>query len=113
MTPARTPEGKVVLFRESDGQRFERWPVDARDMMASGEYTYTEPSNATAPAPTPEPASPPVDPVPHVTQANAQNASQSPTGAPLIVSPASGVQPAAPMQFPTGRVPAGKRGRVS
>jgi hypothetical protein len=126
MTPARTPEGKVVLFRESDGQRFERWPVDARGMMASGEYTYTEPPLSDAHslikddgiatalasgAPIPVPGAP--DPVPHVTQANAQNAAQSPTGAPLIVSPTSGVQAAAPVQLPTGRVPGGKRGKAS
>lgn len=34
----KTAEGKVVLFCKSTGQRYERWPVDARDMIASGDY---------------------------------------------------------------------------
>lgn len=39
MTPARTPEGKWTIYRRVDGRRFDRWPVDARAMLATGEYT--------------------------------------------------------------------------
>lgn len=109
MAPDRTPEGKVVLYSVATGERLERWPVDARGMLGTGDYTMKEPASSTssgvsAPAPI-------ADPLPHVTQAIAQNEAQSPTGAPLLVSPASGVQPAAPVQLPTGRAPGGKRGK--
>ena len=40
MTAERTPDGKVVLFLKSTGQRFERWPVDAREMMNTGDYSH-------------------------------------------------------------------------
>lgn len=38
MTPERTPEGKWVLYHGTTGQRIERWPVDARGMLVSGDY---------------------------------------------------------------------------
>ena len=31
--------GKVLLKHDKTGEEFERWPVDAREMMATGEYT--------------------------------------------------------------------------
>lgn len=40
--------GKVTLFDRVTGQRLERWPVDARDLLATGGYT-TDP-NITASA---------------------------------------------------------------
>lgn len=40
----KTPDGKVELFAISTGQRFERWPVDARDMLASGAYALDPPT---------------------------------------------------------------------
>jgi len=43
-SPARTPEGKWTLYRRTDGQRYERWPVDARAMLATGEYTADPPT---------------------------------------------------------------------
>jgi hypothetical protein len=39
MSIARTPDGKWVLFRVATGERLERWPVDARPLIATGEYT--------------------------------------------------------------------------
>jgi hypothetical protein len=108
----RTPEGKIVLFHGETGERFERWPVDAREMLACGAYTTDDPtgteSDASAVTDTPT-GEPDPDPLPHVTQAAALNGAVSPTGAPLIVSPASGVTPAAPVQLPAGRAP--RRGR--
>lgn len=46
--PNRTQEGKWAIFRVSDGQRFERWPIDAKGMVASGEYSHEpkEPEDA-------------------------------------------------------------------
>lgn len=94
----RTPDGKVVLYSRATGQRFERWPVDARDMLASGDYTQEAPdSQADGTAPAEVVAA---DPVPHVTEATEQNSAVSPTGAPLVVSDAAAVTTAVPMQAP-------------
>lgn len=92
----RTP-GKWVLYNVATGTAIERWPVDAREILAGGEYTLANPNASEAAA---EPLHPPADPVPHVTAANALNALESPTGAPLQISPAAGVGMAAPMQLP-------------
>jgi hypothetical protein len=40
----RNPEGKVVVFHRVTGERFERWPVDAREMIQMGEYRVTPPT---------------------------------------------------------------------
>jgi hypothetical protein len=104
-TFARTPEGKVVLFRTSTGDRFERWPVDARDMLASGDYTLGEPSAppvATAPvaasapvtlagAPTQNPVAPSLPPE-----------VEAVIGKPVTVA-AETASRAAPVQIPSGR----------
>ena len=42
MTPTRTPDGKVEVFHVETGERFVRYPVDARAMLQTGAYT-TEP----------------------------------------------------------------------
>lgn len=36
--PKSTPAGKVTIFRKSTGERVERWPVDARELLATGEF---------------------------------------------------------------------------
>ncbi len=52
--------GKVVLFDRATGQRLERWPVDARELLATGDYAASPPDTALAPdasaAPVVEPA---------------------------------------------------------
>jgi hypothetical protein len=95
--PERTPEGKVILFRISTGDAFERWPVDARDMLATGDYTTDPPKTATADAVPVDTAASPVLPV-------------SPTLSPeleAIVGPtkvsATPASPAAPVVLPKGR----------
>jgi hypothetical protein len=45
MTPERTPEGKWILYR-ADGQRFDRWSVDAQLMLATGGYTADPPNGS-------------------------------------------------------------------
>lgn len=115
----RTPEGKVVLYRTSDGQRFVRWPIDARDMLASGEYTAVPPNapgqdSSTSDTATVTPAQEygAVDPVPHVAEALALSAAQSPTGAPLVVAPNDGPPPVArPVQLPGAHGSAARRRR--
>lgn len=86
---ARTREGKVVLYDRATGQRLERWPVDARDMVRSGDYTTDAPDGISAETPavpvTPSPA------LPH---------EHSP-GVPLVVTRSVDAPPAKPMQAPT------------
>lgn len=51
MPLASTAEGKVILVEVSTGSRIERWPVDARDMIACGEYVAADtPNEAHSPA---------------------------------------------------------------
>lgn len=76
-----TPDhaGKVVLYDRISGQRLERWPVDARELLATGGYTTdpTDPAIDAASVPvasvaeplstaTPDaPEAPPAVPAPH------------------------------------------------
>jgi hypothetical protein len=46
--PQRTPEGKWAIYHAVTGQQIERWPVDARGMLATGEYVSEPPSKAQA-----------------------------------------------------------------
>lgn len=59
--PATQP-GMVVIWERSSGKRLERWPVDARELLATGSYTTEELKEAVAPV---EPASPPSPPQGH------------------------------------------------
>ena len=117
---SRTPEGKVVLFEVSTGTRLTRWPVDAKAMLAAGDFT-TDPSQCDA-VPVSDGGEQPVedptdetsidldtlnaqtgvpagveipDPLPHLTEARKQVEMQSPTGAPLNVTTTKGAPAAA------------------
>jgi len=52
----KTPEGKVIVFAASTGQQLERWPVDAKLLLANGEATLEAPEGVDVqlapPAPT-------------------------------------------------------------
>jgi len=37
------PSTRVAVWEIATGHRLERWPVDARAMVATGEYRYDEP----------------------------------------------------------------------
>lgn len=39
-----SPEGKVVVYDRATGQRLERWPVDARELLATGGFTADTPN---------------------------------------------------------------------
>lgn len=39
-----TQQGKVKLYHAETGEAIERWPVDAKGMVDSGEYTYEMPT---------------------------------------------------------------------
>jgi hypothetical protein len=41
MTDLRTSGTKVALYHTETGQRIERWPVDAREILQRGEYALT------------------------------------------------------------------------
>lgn len=105
---AHAPQAHRVWLRDvATGERIERWPVDARELIRSGAYTADDPQGdsrdraaaSVSATPDPEPSS---DPVPHVTRAKASVEAQSPTGAPLVIAPADGVSLAAPVQMPSG-----------
>lgn len=40
----QTGQGKVRIYDAKTGDPLERWPVDAREMVASGEFTYERPT---------------------------------------------------------------------
>lgn len=48
--PAAGPN-KVLVFHKETGEAFERWPIDAREMLAQGSYQMHPPGEA---APEPE-----------------------------------------------------------
>ena len=98
--PVAKPAAKWVLFNTSTGERIERWPVDARAMVACGEYTTDTPAGHIEPAAT---VTPSPDPVPHVTRAKQMTEAVSPTGAPLAVANSESAGPAQPVALPTGR----------
>jgi hypothetical protein len=100
MTPERTTEGKLVIYRVSTGHRFERWSVDARDMLLSGDYT-ADPSHCQMAAATvaPAPAAPPA-PLP----------TEHSPGVPLVVTHSADATPAALPTIPTRQPARGKRG---
>jgi hypothetical protein len=61
--PERTQFGKWVLYERTTGTRLERWPVDARGMLESGDYAdapvtgaVAAPAAAAVDAETPPPA---------------------------------------------------------
>lgn len=109
MTPVRTPEGKWVVYRVSDGQSLELWPIDARRTIENGECSLVDPEpdrfSAIKDAPIREAiangapilliAPDAVDPVPHVAQAKALVEAKSPTGAPLVIGAVVEVTPGA------------------
>lgn len=41
MQVEKTAQGKVAIYNVETGDRVERWPVDARGMIASGEFSPT------------------------------------------------------------------------
>lgn len=41
--PERTPRGKWVIYDAETGERLERWPVDAKDMLATDEFVAEPP----------------------------------------------------------------------
>jgi len=41
----QNPTGKVTIYHAVTGEAIERWPVDARGMVAHGEYTLTPPAS--------------------------------------------------------------------
>lgn len=100
MKPNRTAEGKVVIYHAVTGKAVERWPVDARAQLASGEFVEFPPEGAlhpyeTAEVPAPpkpaEPAAPPRDPLGIATLPTV-----TPIGAPAVHSTAADSGPAVP-----------------
>lgn len=47
----KTVEGKWVLFPVDGGQQIERWPIDGKLLLDSGEYTTEPPEGVEAKVP--------------------------------------------------------------
>lgn len=90
-SPASTSEGKVVLYHATTGQRREFWPVDARGILGTGEYTADPQSGAPATSASVDPA--PEHPIPEIPTEYAP-------GVPLVVTRAHEAEPLAPLQEP-------------
>lgn len=106
MTPERTSEGKWVVYARSNGHRFERWPVDAQQMLDSGAYV----ASLDAPAVTTDT---PQAIAPAVTVTHGTPAEYSP-GVPLVVTKSEESAPAQVSPIPSGQTsvaPKGRRGR--
>ncbi len=86
----------INVFRVSDGECFVRWPIDAREMLKSGDYTLEDPSGAQPVEAEPEAK----DPVPHVAEAKEKVEAEHSPGAPLN---ATDGEPAAPLKEPEAK----------
>lgn len=112
LTPAH--DGKWVLFHRVTAERFERWPVDARDMLATGDYTTDIPTGETGDSPAvtseaPVPEQP--DPSTIVPGLATVGKEHSP-GVPLVLVTSADAAPAAPIVLPIARnAAAPRRGR--
>lgn len=93
MTPERTPEGKWVIYARATGDRFERWSVDARAMLATGEYT-ADPSTGD------DRHTASVAPGPELALAPAPLPTEHSPGVPLVAVKAEDAPPAQPVQIP-------------
>ena len=51
--PSSTAGGKWILW-DKDGKRFERWPIDGRGMVDSGEFFHEPPDGEAPTGATPE-----------------------------------------------------------
>lgn len=91
-TPLRTSEGKWVIFERATGKRFERWPVDAREQTASGDYSYDPPDGHIEP----EAESPSASP-------SEVETAKHPLGIPLVATKSGDAAPSAPVQIPGAR----------
>ncbi len=95
----RTPEGKVVLVNCATGQRVERWPVDARGMIASGDFTADTHEAASAQAATvgsPAPITPAAPDSPDAPKLH-------PLGGPVVATHSRDAEPGKPVEIPTKR----------
>lgn len=106
-TPERTSEGKWVLYAAS-GQRLERWPVDARPMLDTGDYSLTSLS-PDATAVTTDTLSASAAPV-SMTLVTPGPGEYAP-GVPLVVTKSGDAPPAQVSPIPTGQTSKGKRAR--
>lgn len=89
---------KVAVVRTSTGERLERWPVDARAMVATGEWTFEDGSES--PAPSVMALSSKGEPGPNVVM---------PQDTPRVIVKAEDAPPGKVQEIPRGRT--AKRGR--
>ena len=102
--PQALPSGsqKVSVWNTESGEEFVRWPIDAREMVSSGEYSFASPGSDPV-----ETKSQEVDPVPHVKAAKASLKDVVP-GAPANVS-TKGKMVKSPTRKSRAKTEAGKK----
>lgn len=99
----RTREGMVAIYSRATGERLYRWPVDARAMIETADYTIERPDE------TPEDGVPmvPFTPLP---QSN--NPTIAANGAPIVVQHKDDLTaPAAVSPIPSSAKPAPQKGK--
>jgi hypothetical protein len=96
---SKTPDGKAVLFHRSTGERFERWPVDAREMWATGQYAAEPPDGSVGGSVSTD--TPPPAPAAETPQLPKEIA----PGVPAVYTHARDAAPVTQFQVPTGRTP--------
>ena len=111
----RLPSGalKILIWNKETGEEYERWPIDARAMLASGHYTTTNPNEAgvttasVAGLPEPGDEEPEADPAPQATAAKEASGKEHSPGVPLKATPETPVAGEAAAKTPakkgTGR----------
>ena len=90
----------MVVFERATGRRLERWPVDARAMLASGDCTATPLEDGAGADPTADAApQPPAAEAPAFVDVPSAS-SVHPLGVPLVVTRAHDAAPSQPFAEP-------------
>jgi len=101
VAPTITPTGKMRLYHATTGRAIERWPVDARAMLACGEYT-ADPIDGAMPAATVDATPARNEPQPQLTvdPITGTVVGGHPTGAPVVVARAHDAPLAKSVELP-------------
>ena len=98
MNPTKTVDGKWLLW-DSEGNQLERWAIDAKGMVNTGDFSLTPPKGVEPKLPAALPKS--VQPIP--------KAPEHPLGIETVVTRSEDAPPGEPVKIPTGRTGKGKK----
>ncbi len=94
----KTVDGKWLLF-DKKGEQFERWPIDAKGMLKTGEFSLEPPEGVEPRLPAALPSA--VQPIP--------KAKEHPLGIETVETRSGDAPPGEPVKIPTGRTGKGKK----